>query len=121
MSNKKSDKAKDTFHPLYYVWRSIIDRTTVKSHPSYKINKSRSVEVCSRWCKSFKAFVYDMGERPGGHYLSRKNKYRNYDKNNCYWAQYKTGYRVDDKSFNQDIESGTRVVVDDVGVSLDLD
>ncbi len=35
---------------------------------------------------SFGRFCYDMGPRPEGHHLARKEPKKGFSKSNCYWA-----------------------------------
>lgn len=46
----------------------------------------RDIRVCARWQDSFLDFLADMGERPPGLTLERKNNDGNYEPNNCIWA-----------------------------------
>lgn len=43
------------------------------------------VAVCFEW-ESFEAFLADMGERPAGTTLDRKDGTKGYSKDNCRWA-----------------------------------
>jgi hypothetical protein len=75
-------------HPLYFVWRSMIDRCKNKNNPAFHRYGGRGISMCDRW-KDFHAFVEDMGERPDGFTLERENNNGNYEPSNCKWASRK--------------------------------
>lgn len=47
---------------------------------------AKGVTVCDRWRDSFANFLADMGERPEGKTLDRKNPFGNYTPENCKWS-----------------------------------
>ena len=46
----------------------------------------KNITVCAEWIKDFLVFLSDMGERPEGKTLDRKNNNNGYCKENCRWA-----------------------------------
>ena len=57
--------------PTYRVWRSLCHR--------------RRSSVCEEWLENFEAFVRDVGERPDGLTLKRKDASKPFNRENCAW------------------------------------
>lgn len=82
---KSTDKfAKD--HPLYLTWVKMKKRCYYARDGNFSRYGGRGITVCERWRKSFWDFVSDVGERPPGKTLDRKNNDGNYEPGNVRWA-----------------------------------
>jgi len=66
--------------------RETIRRCHHSGHPQYVYYGARGITVCQEWRDSFDAFVADMGIRPEGMTLERRNNSLGYAKANCKWA-----------------------------------
>lgn len=75
-----------TATPTYNSWRAMKDRCYCISHIEYKRYGAVGIRVCKRWLNSFENFLNDMGERPEGMSLERKDPKRNYSPSNCKWS-----------------------------------
>lgn len=69
----------------YNSWDSMIQRCTNPTRGNYPRYGGRGVKVAKRWWK-FSKFLEDMGPRPAGTTLERKNNAGNYTPGNCKWA-----------------------------------
>jgi len=72
--------------PTYQTWVNMIVRCENEHHRKYHLYGGRGIKVCQQWRESFEAFLADMGERPPGKTIDRKNPDGDYDKSNCRWA-----------------------------------
>ena len=70
----------------YVSWRNMIQRCTNKNFPQYDDYGGRGIYVCPEWRKSFTQFVLDMGKRPKGKTIDRKNYDGPYTPDNCKWG-----------------------------------
>jgi hypothetical protein len=71
---------------LYKTWHAMISRCHNPDDQSYKWYGYRGISVCRRWRSSFDAFVTDVGNRPTGMQLDRRENDGNYEPDNCRWA-----------------------------------
>lgn len=72
--------------PEYQIWASMKDRCGNWSSQSWKDYGGRGIKVCRRWRTSFVNFLSDMGAKPKGFSIHRKDNDGNYDPGNCVWA-----------------------------------
>lgn len=72
----------------YSVWSAMIQRCTNPKNVQWADYGGRGITVCDRW-RSFERFLEDMGEKPAGLSLDRKDNallVDSYSKANCRWA-----------------------------------
>lgn len=70
----------------YVVWLSMKARCLNKKNKHYKYYGGRGIKICDRWRNSFENFLADMGRRPKGKSIERKNNDGDYEPSNCKWA-----------------------------------
>lgn len=78
--------------PTYKSWDDMLSRCRRPSHNSYPQYGGRGITVCERWL-DFRNFLADMGERPAGMSLDRRDGSKGYDPGNCRWATQKQQVR----------------------------
>lgn len=72
--------------PEYRSWMQMIQRCENRNNPAYDRYGGRGITVCGCWRSSFEQFLADMGHRPAGTSLERRNNAEGYSLNNCRWA-----------------------------------
>lgn len=88
---KRSTKHGMSKTPTWWSWVAMLGRC--RHSPKYV---DRGISVCRRWRdpdRGFLNFLKDMGERPSGCTLERKNNNKGYTPRNCCWADLFTQQR----------------------------
>jgi hypothetical protein len=90
-------RSKGEESPEYRSWRAMLERCYNSKSISYPHYGARGITVCPKWRASFSAFFADMGERPEGFTIDRKNPDLGYlcgkcpdcgQVANCRWANW---------------------------------
>lgn len=68
----------------YRTWAAMIQRCSNPKNAKWSDYGGRGIMVCEEW-KDFNKFLSDMGERPNGKTLGRKDHDMGYSKSNCEW------------------------------------
>jgi hypothetical protein len=78
-------KTGNTAKPEYNVWAMMIQRCENPNTENYPNYGGRGIKVCTEWY-NFDNFYRDMGDRPEGMTLDRKDTNGDYSKDNCQWS-----------------------------------
>ena len=74
--------------PEYSVWTEMKAKCHNPKHARYSRMGGLGIEVCERWRTSFENFLQDMGPRPPGCGLGRRDPSKDYTPDNCYWETF---------------------------------
>lgn len=77
--------SKTTQSRTYTSWATMLQRCTNPRHPKFPMYGGAGIQVCEEW-RSFDAFLADMGVRPPGTTIDRRDGRLGYCKSNCRWA-----------------------------------
>lgn len=80
--------SKGSVSSTYSAWKNMKGRCLSETHRDFHRYGGRGITVCKRWLK-FENFLSDMGERPVGMELDRKDNEKGYSKANCRWTTHR--------------------------------
>lgn len=78
--------------PTFKSWSEMRNRCNNPNFKQFKDWGGRGITICPEW-DTFLRFFSDMGERPSGTSLDRKDNSKGYSKENCQWSDKKTQNR----------------------------
>lgn len=78
-----------SYSKTYNSWKRMKDRCDNPNNNYYYLYGGKGITYCDRW-NLFKNFLEDMGECPSGLSIERKDGNKNYEPNNCVWADHFT-------------------------------
>jgi hypothetical protein len=88
LSRKGKHKCKCS--PEYWSWKNARERCQIPTLPVFQFYGELGVKFCARWSEEngigFANFLADMGPRPAGMTLDRKNPFGDYEPENCKWS-----------------------------------
>lgn len=70
----------------YLTWIEMRARCNNPKHSRYGCNGAKGIRVYPQWQRSFEQFLADMGPKPAGCVLMRRNPEQDYGPQNCCWA-----------------------------------
>lgn len=95
----------------YQSWTNMMTRCYNPNVREYGAYGGRGIVVCDRW-HQFENFLEDMGERPEGLTLDRKDVKGNYEPENCQWADRVTQSRNRMSTINVTVGDKTQCLKD---------
>jgi hypothetical protein len=96
----------------YKVWAEMLQRCANPKNENFQNYGGRGISVCDRWRESFENFLADMGERPTGTTLDRKENDGNYEPSNCRWATRAEQARNNRRNINLTFDGVTKCLTD---------
>lgn len=90
---------KGVHEPTYRSWQMMKNRCLNPKTPDFKHYGAKGITITRKWL-TYEGFLADMGERPEGMTLDRRDNSKNYCRSNCRWASRSTQARNRDYTLN---------------------
>lgn len=85
VKHKSSQRGSEHFKE-YRVWDGMKSACYNPKNKTFLKRKEEGVKVCDSWRESFADFLQDMGSRPDGCILIRRDKTKDFGPDNCFWG-----------------------------------
>lgn len=96
----------------YVSWTAMKSRCLNEDSEAYPKYGGRGITICDQWITSFDCFLADMGPRPDGYTLERKDNNGNYEPANCIWATRATQNRNKGNTRHIEFRGETKLLAD---------
>lgn len=93
-------------------WRAMLSRCYCKTDTGFPSYGGKGINVCERWRESFENFLHDMGPRPDGLTIERKDWKKSYTPDNCKWATVKEQARNRRSNRKLTLNGVTRLLIE---------
>lgn len=94
--------------PEYAAWRGMKARCYNPNSDNYPYYGGRGITVCQQWRNNFEEFYRDLGPRPEGYSLERKDVNGDYTTDNVVWADSST--QCNNRTVSRRITYGERTL-----------
>lgn len=119
--NTRGQKGDHSLHtPEYRAWSHAKARCNNRNDSKFPQYGGRGIRMCKTWEGDFSAFLKDMGSRPDGMTLERKDVDGDYSPDNCIWASLKRQSR-NKQNTAWVVWRGVRMSLSDVADTVGLD
>ena len=78
--------------PTYATWQNMRQRCNDPNHDAFEYYGGRGIKICASW-DNYENFLADMGEKPVGLTIERKDNNKDYGPGNCVWLAHKEQMR----------------------------
>lgn len=93
-----SSQKKDPLFKYYKSWSSMKEACYNPNNKSYKNIGAKGIKVADSWVNDFRQFMSDMGEKPKGTILCRRDVTKDYSPSNCFWGSRSQSFKLSNQT-----------------------